>query len=78
MKKASPASGAAPHPSTGASRSGLAGRRQSQKPSTRRQKAVSLVRKWLADESGHDEANWPLAKKAIEANRTSDRLRFSD
>jgi hypothetical protein len=35
-----------------------------------------LLRQWLADESGYDEATWTRVKQAIEANRLSDRPRF--
>jgi hypothetical protein len=48
---------------------------------TQRQKnqaAIRLLQEWLADESGYDEENWPIIKKAIEENRLSDRKRFDD
>jgi hypothetical protein len=35
-----------------------------------------LLREWLADESGYDEATWIRVKQAMEANRLSDRPRF--
>jgi hypothetical protein len=40
--------------------------------------ARQLLRTWLADESGYDEAVWPVAKRVIEANRLSVRPRFND
>jgi hypothetical protein len=42
------------------------------------QKALALLREWLADESGYDERTWPILKKAIEENRLSSRKRFRD
>jgi hypothetical protein len=38
--------------------------------------ARRLIREWLADESGYDEATWPVAQRAIEENRLSPRPRF--
>ncbi len=38
--------------------------------------AIRLLRDWMADESGYDEATWPLVKRTIEANRLSARPRF--
>ena len=40
--------------------------------------AMRLLKAWLADESGYDEAAWPVAKEAIEAHWLSSRKRFSD
>lgn len=40
--------------------------------------AISLLNKWLSDESGYDERVWPQLKKAIEENRPSYRKRFRD
>ena len=40
--------------------------------------ARALLREWLADESGYDEAVWPRVKQAIETNRLSSRPRFDD
>lgn len=40
--------------------------------------AIRLLQEWLADESGYDEKNWPLIKRAVEENKTSSRRRFSD
>lgn len=40
--------------------------------------AIRLLREWMADESGYDERVWPIAKRAIEENRTSHRSRFSE
>ena len=40
--------------------------------------AIRLLHQWLADESGYDERVWPRLKEAIEADRLSDRKRFSD
>ena len=42
------------------------------------QAAIRLLEEWLADESRHDEENWPLAKRAIEENRLSYRKRFRE
>jgi hypothetical protein len=44
----------------------------------RNEAAISLLNKWLADESGYDERVWPRLKKAIEENRLSSRKRFDD
>jgi hypothetical protein len=44
----------------------------------RNEAAISLLNKWLADESGYDERVWPIVKKAIEQNRPSYRKRFRD
>jgi hypothetical protein len=38
--------------------------------------AQRLIREWLADDSGYDEATWPVARRAIEDNRLSPRPRF--
>jgi hypothetical protein len=38
--------------------------------------AQRLIREWLADESGYDEATWPVARRAIEDHRLSPRPRF--
>ena len=40
--------------------------------------ARKLLREWLSDTSGYDEAAWPQAKKVIEENRLSPRSRFDD
>ena len=42
------------------------------------QAAIRLLNEWLADESGYDEAAWPVAKQAIETYRLSARPRFHD
>ena len=42
------------------------------------QAAIRLLNEWLADESGYDETAWPVAKRAIETYRLSDRPRFHD
>ncbi|HLH22493.1 MAG TPA: hypothetical protein VK066_08210 [Chloroflexota bacterium] len=42
----------------------------------RNEAARLLLREWLADESGYDEATWPIARRAIEAHRLSTRPRF--
>jgi hypothetical protein len=44
----------------------------------RNEEAISLLKKWLADESGYDERVWPIVKKAVEQNRPSYRKRFRD
>jgi len=44
----------------------------------RNEAAISLLNRWLADESGYDEKVWPVLKKAIEQNRPSYRKRFRD
>ena len=38
--------------------------------------ALRLLHVWLADDSGYDEATWPLLKQTLEANRLSDRSLF--
>ena len=39
--------------------------------------AITLLDKWLKDDSGYDEQTWPILKKQIERTRTSRRRRFS-
>jgi hypothetical protein len=39
---------------------------------------IRLLEEWMADESGYDEAVWPVVKAAIEDNRLSSRKRFCD
>ena len=41
-------------------------------------KAISLIDKWLADESGHDERTWPVVQELLEENRLSERRRLAD
>jgi hypothetical protein len=40
--------------------------------------ARELLRQWMADESGYDEATWPILRAAIEEDRLSPRKRFRD
>jgi hypothetical protein len=40
--------------------------------------AIELLDRWLADESGYDEAVWPIAKQAIEENHTGPRQVFGE
>jgi hypothetical protein len=40
--------------------------------------AIELLDRWLEDESGYDEAAWPLAKRAIEENHTGPRKVFGE
>ncbi len=40
--------------------------------------AIALLEKWVADDSGYDEATWERLKAAIEENRPSSRPRFAD
>lgn len=40
--------------------------------------AMQLLQQWLADESGYDEAVWPVVKRSIDEHRLSDRPRFSE
>lgn len=35
----------------------------------RNQKAEALIREWLADESGYDEATWPELEAALKQSR---------
>ncbi len=42
------------------------------------QPAISLLRQWLAEDSGYDEAVWPELKRSVEENRLSPRKRFHD
>jgi hypothetical protein len=35
----------------------------------RRNRAISLLDEWMADESGYDESTWPDLKKALNCNR---------
>jgi hypothetical protein len=44
----------------------------------RNRAALAWLRKWLADESGYQEAVWPKLKQAIEEDRLSYRKRFSE
>lgn len=37
-----------------------------------------LFQEWLADESGYDEATWPVVKRLIEENALSSRSPFCD
>ena len=41
-------------------------------------RALELVREWLADESGYDEAVFPVLKAELEADRLSYRRRFKE
>lgn len=40
--------------------------------------AIALLEKWVADDSGYDEAAWERLKASIEENRLSSRPRFAD
>ena len=40
--------------------------------------AIQLLKEWMEDESGYDERMWPIAKKVLEENRLSYRVRFDD
>ncbi|HEY5866753.1 MAG TPA: hypothetical protein VI542_14600 [Candidatus Tectomicrobia bacterium] len=40
--------------------------------------ARRLLREWLTDDSGYDEAVWPMVKQIIEDSRLSPRKRFCD
>ncbi|MEX1071876.1 MAG: hypothetical protein WEC37_04545 [Anaerolineales bacterium] len=42
------------------------------------QKALGLINKWLADNSGYDERSWPKLIKSMEENRTSSRRLLHD
>ncbi|GEM_PF-3573753 len=39
---------------------------------------LSLIEKWLTDDSEYDEKVWPIVKESIERNRLSDRRRFDE
>ena len=39
---------------------------------------IELLNRWLADESGYDEATWPKVKKLLEEHRTSNRSLFHE
>ena len=39
---------------------------------------ICLLREWMADESGEQEREWPIIKKALEEDRPSYRRLFSD
>ena len=41
-------------------------------------RAVALLDSWLQDESGYDEATWPLLKEALGRDRLSNRPVFDD
>ena len=40
--------------------------------------AITLLNRWLADESGYDEATWPELKENLEKDRLSSRSLFDD
>jgi hypothetical protein len=44
----------------------------------RNARALQLVREWLADDSGYDEAVFPVLKAELEADRLSYRRRFKE
>lgn len=44
--------------------------------SSKAERAVALLREWLADESGYDEAIWPEVRRMIDEDRLSDRELF--
>lgn len=44
----------------------------------RNQSVIQLLDEWTDDESGYDEAVWPIVKQTIEENRGSYRRRFED
>ncbi|MEX2558958.1 MAG: hypothetical protein WD403_03540 [Pirellulales bacterium] len=46
-------------------------------PSAKAQRAISLFKKWLRDESGYDEQAWPTLKKALDRERTRVKARRS-
>lgn len=39
---------------------------------------IALLREWMADESGGQEREWPIIKKALEEDRSSYRRLFND
>jgi len=43
-----------------------------------RQAAIQLIDEWLADDSGYDQAVWPILQQSIEDNRLSYRRRFHE
>jgi hypothetical protein len=44
----------------------------------RNEALMLLLHEWLEDESGYEEATWPIIKQLIEENALSNRRRFSD
>jgi hypothetical protein len=48
------------------------------RPPRKNEAALRLLEEWVADESGSDEATWPVVKRVIEENRLSYRQRFDD
>jgi hypothetical protein len=44
----------------------------------RNQALMLLLQEWSQDESGYEEATWPIVKQLIEENALSNRKRFSD
>lgn len=42
------------------------------------QALISLLREWMADESGQQEKEWPIIKKALDEDRPSYRRLFND
>lgn len=44
----------------------------------REQAALRLLRVWMDDESGYDEAVWPTLQKTLEENRLATRKRFDE
>ena len=45
-------------------------RARKRKSEVRREVGPQLIDRWLADESGHDDAAWPPVQQALDGNRT--------
>ena len=44
----------------------------------RNEALMLLLQEWLQDESGYEEATWPIVQQLIEENALSNRRRFRD
>jgi hypothetical protein len=44
----------------------------------RAERFIRLLDEWMADESGHDEENWPKLKQVVEQDRLSFRKLFDE
>ncbi len=44
----------------------------------RNEAARRLLKQWLEDTSGYDEQAWPEAKRVLEENRLTARIRFGE
>jgi hypothetical protein len=45
---------------------------------TNAEHAIQLLDDWMADESGYDEATWPILRAALDEDRPSERKLFGE